>query len=269
MRLMKRSLGCIRVAAGLSIGAAACSNTSTPAPISFALSSRNPAVAPSAAWSSANGSVAAAAVAPGSDSTITVVGTDTIILRSVQLVVRQVELKRADVTGCSQISGSGDCADFETGPVLLSLPLGNGTVKEVTVTATPGVYNAFEFEVHKPSSGDTSDAAFIAANPAFANISIRGRGTYSQAGTRSNFTFTSTVDAKQERAINPAITLPSAGSVNVTLRVDVWTWFLNAAKTALVDPASANPGGPNESVVANNIQASFEAFRDDAVAGVP
>ena len=30
-----------------------------------------------------------------------------------------------------------------------------------------------------------------------------------------------------------------------------------------VDPASANPGQPNESVVANNIQTSFDAFEDD------
>ncbi len=269
MHLMKLRLSSFAFAGSLSIGATACSTSSTPVPVSFALSSRNPAVAPTAAWISANSLAAAAAAAPGSDSTVVAVGTDTIILRSVQLVLRQVELKSANVSACSPTPGSGDCANFETGPVLFNLPLRNGTVKEVTVTATPGVYNAFEFEVHKPSGGDALDAAFIAANPAFANISIQGQGTYSKAGTRSAFTFTSTVDAKQERAINPAITLASTGPVNVTLRVTIWTWFLNATKTALVDPASANPGGPNESVVSNNIQASFDAFRDDNVAGLP
>ncbi len=47
------------------------------------------------------------------------------------------------------------------------------------------------------------------------------------------------------------------------LRVDIGGWFLNAAKTALVDPASANTGQPNEGLVANNIQNSFDVFEDD------
>ena len=45
--------------------------------------------------------------------------------------------------------------------------------------------------------------------------------------------------------------------------VDIANWFLNAGGTALVDPASANKGQPNESVVRDRIEASIEAFRDD------
>jgi len=58
-------------------------------------------------------------------------------------------------------------------------------------------------------------------------------------------------------------TVQAGQSLNVTLRVELSGWYLNAAKTALVDPASANKGGANESVVANNIQTSFNAFEDD------
>jgi len=59
------------------------------------------------------------------------------------------------------------------------------------------------------------------------------------------------------------VTVADGQTINVTLRVDISTWFLNDAKTALVDPASANNGGANESIVANNIQNSFGAFEDD------
>jgi hypothetical protein len=49
----------------------------------------------------------------------------------------------------------------------------------------------------------------------------------------------------------------------VTLRVDIGTWFVNEVGTALVNPATANKGQPNESVVKDHIQASLEAFHDD------
>jgi len=88
-------------------------------------------------------------------------------------------------------------------------------------------------------------------------------GTYSQAGTRSSFTFTSDVDRSQEAMLPSPATVQAGQSLSVTLRADLSGWYLNGAKTALVDPASANTGGANASVVANNIQNSFNAFEDD------
>jgi len=83
------------------------------------------------------------------------------------------------------------------------------------------------------------------------------------AGSRSDFTFVSDVDQSQESTLVPAVSVQEGGTLNVTLRVDISTWFLNGAKTALVSPATANKGQPNESVVASNIQNSFKAFEDD------
>jgi len=225
---------------------AACSNGTTGA-VSFSLTSRS-AGAPAA--SPAFATAPSPTVAAAGDSTVIALGNDTVIVRSVELVLRQVELKRSDVTACDAVMDNGDCEEFETGATLVSLPLGSSAIAtEVTVAAPPGTYNALEFEIHKPSSSE--DAAFIAAHPDFATISIKVTGTYSQAGTRSDFTFTSDVDQSQE------------SSLNVTLRVDISGWYLNDTKTALVDPASANKGGPNESIVSNNIQNSFKAFEDD------
>ena len=204
----------------------------------------------------------AAAVTTSGDSTMITLGNDTVIVRSVDLVLREIELKRADVLACDAVEDNGDCQEFETGPVLLSLPLGSAAITQlVSVVAPAGTYDKFEFEIHKPNSGD--DAAFIAAHPDFAGVSIRVTGTYSRAGARSDFTFTSDVDQGEEAGLVPPVTVQEGGAVNITLRVDISGWFLNGSKTALIDPASANKGQPNESLVANNIQNSFDAFEDD------
>ena len=245
---------------------AACSN-GTMGSVSFSLTARRAASpGPSAAFSSGAPASAPSVTAAG-DSTVIALAPDTVIVRSAQLVLRKVELKRADVASCDAILGNGDCEDFETGSKLLTLPLGSAVIaQDVSISAPAGTFDELEFNVHKPSSSE--DAAFIAANPDFATISIRVIGTFvhgtgTGAGTRSDFTFTSDVDQSQKASLIPPMTLHDGQTLNVTLRVDISTWYLNAAKTALVDPASANKGGPNESVVANNIQNSFKSFEDD------
>ena len=241
---------------------AACSSSNSGS-VSFSLTSR-PAAAPgpSAAFASA---ASVPSVTTTGDSTVIMLGNDSVIIRSAQLVVRKVELKRIDVATC--VAGSGGCEEFETGAKLITLPLGSAVIaQDIAITAPAGTFNALEFEIHKPSG---EDAAFIAANPDFATISIRVTGTFSQAGTRSNFTFTSDVDQSEEAGLVPPVTVSEGGTVNVTLRVNLSGWFLNAAKTALVDPASANNGQPNQSIVANNIQNSFQAFEDDNHDGQP
>jgi hypothetical protein len=239
---------------------AACSDSNL-GTVTFALTSRQAgAPAPSAALTS--GPAAVPSVATTGDSTVIALGNDTVIVRTAQLVLRKVELKRVDVAACDAVMGNGDCEEFETGATLVSLPLGSAAVaQQVAVAAPPGTFDQLEFEIHKPSSSD--DAAFIAANPDFATISIRVTGTFSQAGTRTDFAFTSDVDQSEEANLVPPVTATAGQTLNVTLRVDISGWFLNSGKTALVDPASANSGQPNQSVVANNIQASFQAFEDD------
>ena len=231
---------------------AACSEGTTGA-VSLALTASRPLGAPLAA---------APQVSAAGDSTVIVLANDTIILRSVELVLRKVELKPVEDAACDPIGDNDGCEEFETGPVLVSLPLGTtATETMVSVSAPPGQYDKLEFKIHKP--GDSDDAAFIAAHPDFNGVSIRVTGTYSQAGTRSAFVFSSDLDAEQEIELQPPLTVSAGTGTNVTLRVDVATWFLNAGGTALVDPASANKGQPNESLVANNIQNSFDAFEDD------
>jgi len=239
--------------------AAACSDSTTGA-VSLALTTARPLGVP--LGSAPAGIVAAPQVTTAGDSTVIVLANDTIVLRSVELVLRQIELKAVEDAACDTIADNDDCEEFETGPVLVSLPLGTtATEAMISVSAPPGQYDKLEFKIHKP--GDSGDAAFIAAHPDFNGVSIRVTGTFSQAGTRSNFVFTSDLDAEQEVELQPPLTVSAGTGTDVTLRVDVATWFLNQAGTALVDPASGNKGQTNEGVVKDRIEASFDAFRDE------
>lgn len=243
----------------LLLAAAACSDSTTGA-LSLSLTTAHPSGAPLAAAPA--GISAAPQVTTAGDSTVITLGNDTIFLRSVELVLREIELKPVEDAACDTVGGDDGCEDFETGPVLVSLPLGTtATETMISVAAPPGQYDELEFKIHKPESSD--DAAFIAANPTFDGVSIRATGTYSQAGSRTTFVFTSDLDAQQEVGLAPPITVSAGAGTSVTLRVDVSTWFLNAGGTALVDPASGNKGQANESVVKDRIEASIDAFRDD------
>ena len=253
---MKRLVGMVTALAALSL--AACSDSTT-GRLSLSLTSRqaNPPAA-----SGAVQTFGAPTVSAAGDSSIIAMGSDTIVVRSIELVLREIELKRVEVVECDSLPDNDDCEEFEVGPVLVSVPLGSvATETVVGILAPAGLYNRLEFEIHKPESSD--DAAFIAAHPDFNGVSIRVTGTYSQAGTRSDFVYTSELGAEQEVFIDPPLTVSEGVATNVTLRVDIGPWFLNAGGTALINPATANKGQPNESVVKDRIQASIDAFHDD------
>lgn len=242
----------------LILGIAACSTNNNSGRVSLSLTSRP---APGAALAAPIGGSPASVLAAG-DTTVITLGNDTIILRSVQLVLRKIELKKVEAAACDSSTATSDCEEFEVGTTLVDLPLGATNASAViAVTAPAGQYDELEFEIHKADS--SNDGGFLTQHPEFANASIRVTGTYSQAGSRSDFTFTSDLDASQEMSISPPATVTDGGGLNVTLRVDVGGWFLNAGGTALVSPASANKGQVNEGLVKDHIEASLKAFRDD------
>jgi len=180
-------------------------------------------------------------------------GNDTLVINQVQMVVREVELKRSDVpAGCT--GGEDGCEELESGPYLLDLPLSTGASTVMAVDVPPGTYNEFEFKVRKPEG----DSGFITQHPEFAGVSIRVTGTWN--GTP--FTYTTDVSAEQELAINPPLVITETSSADFTLFIDVGSWFRDAGG-ALVDPSTANNGGANESLVNSNISSSFDAFEDE------
>lgn len=183
-------------------------------------------------------------------------GNDTIVFTSVQLVLREIELNHVGGSACDTTL-SDDCEELEIGPILLDLPLGAGADRQFTVQIDTGSYDKIEFEIHKPESSD--DAGFIALHPEFDGVSIKATGTWN--GTP--FTYTSDLNVEQEYTISPPLVVTETSGANVTLRVDLRSWFLNQAGDGLIDPMTANKGGQLEGEVKSNIEASINAFEDD------
>ncbi len=206
--------------------------------------------------------------------------TDTLVLKSVQVVVRRIELARAD-TSCApsyeqdgqgsegdmmgrhrdHMGGWGNdgCQEVKVGPVLVDVPL-DGKMKKVFVEQLPsGTYNGVELQIHSPVSTDSTDAAFLANHPDFDSVSVKVEGTYDD----SAFTYTHRIEARQAYRLDPPMVVtPDSTSSNLTLRVDVGAWFVRRDGT-LIDPSMAASGAPDEHLVAWNIVRSLWTFKDD------
>lgn len=217
-------------------------------------------------------------------------GTNTLVLTKAQLVLRKIEMKRADAaaTACADVrmsadmsgpgeaepgddhgdsAGSGDghgddgiadaCEEVELGPVLFDVPVTSaGAQQSVSVNLDAGTYSGVEFKIRPPES--SGDEAFLQANPTFAGKSIHLEGTWNGAP----FTFDSDISADEELRLEPPLALAASGTADVTIFVDVSAWFVNP-NGRLVDPATAGRGQPNESLVNANIEHSFHAFEDE------
>lgn len=190
-------------------------------------------------------------------------GVNTLVIQSAEVVLREIEFERAEVLGgCGaddgEVDGTDDdsCEEFKAAPILLSLPL-DGTVDQtITVAVLPGAYDEIEFDVHKLSD-DGLDQALLDQHPEFEGISVKVTGTWNG----NPFEYTSDLEAEQEIEFATPLQLDGAG--NVTLSVDLATWFADGSGN-LIDPSSAN-----NDLVENNIEASFEGFEDDDHDGVP
>ena len=220
--------------------------------------------------------------------TIPTTDTDTLVIDSVQVVLRDIRFQRTNEDFCDQedslesgdlrafshdeegTSGDGDddgndgnhdaCESFNAGPYLLDLPLGNGVARGFSVAVDTGSYDQLRIKIHKPeNSGDAKDVAFLAAHPEFAGVSIRAVGTFN--GTP--FAFVTDLNAEQKMDLVPPIVVAdSVTNVDITINVDLSNWFSDGAG-GVVDPNTANKGGQNDSLVNDNIKDSFHAFRDE------
>jgi len=265
-----RPLGGVLVLGGLLMGLAACDGGTVAgpdgaedtAPVSMAFSD---GTASTSATSS--GTVSTPKAAAGQR---TLVGPDGNALRldRVEMVVREIELDRANGDeNCSPENrpdaDEGDCAEVESGPVLVSLPL-NGDAPAVVVDTTlpTGRWDEVEFEVHKPEA-ESVTPDFLEGTDFPLETSIRVEGRYTPAGgAGQDFTFTSDLNAEREIAFEPPLEVTADNTNNVTFSVNVDAWFRQTDST-LVNPARGMDGGASEELVEENIESSIEGFEDD------
>jgi hypothetical protein len=181
-------------------------------------------------------------------------GASTLTLTQVELVMREIELEKVDDDSCDDgFEGDDECEEFETGPRVFDVPVDGSTEAVLSLNDVPeGLYDELEIEIHKVSD-DPEDAALLAARPDLADVSIRVEGDFD--GTA--FTFTTGVEEEFEFGFSPPLD-PSAGPINVTLSIDVESWFRDQGGN-LLDPSNV----ANRSQIETNIEQSFEAFEDD------
>ena len=231
----------------------------------------------------------AAPAAPGTTPTITTSAAgmtitrdgDVLLVSKAQLVVRNVQLKSAtavcsdddddETTGKSSSSSSysssysssgddddeDDRAEIRVGPYLVDVPVNGADGARVAVAVPAGTYSSIRLWLYKVTSGDSADVAFRQANPDFRDISVRLTGTFN--GTP--FTFTNNVNAKLTVPLTAPLVIGTGGD-NVTVSIDLSTWFLRPSG-GLYSPAAANTPGQVRTQVQNNIRNAFRAFRDD------
>src|SRR5262245_15435271 len=234
-------------AVGVALVLTACSDAGS-APAGEAQVSLNLATRPAAA--------AAGAAALSAPETYTDAAGNTLEIDRVQLVLREVELENeTHESACETASSSdGECAEIELGPFLADLPLGvGGAARTVTATVPAGTYDEVKFKIREPDDDTDADAAFVAAHPDFAHVSVKVEGSFN--GTA--FTFVSDLEAELQLELNPPLVVDGSGTTELTLFADLGTWFRDAGGN-LLDPSSVNG-----QTVADNIAQGFNAFEDE------
>ena len=193
-------------------------------------------------------------------------GADVILISRVQLVLARIELQRVGAT-CASTAAAGDdrsddnCAELELAPSIVDIQPSGAITTALNVTVPAGSYSALEAKIRPVNANRGQDgrgsAAFLTANPQFADVSVRVEGTFNG----KPFTYTGAPRAELERVFNPPLAVTDKGA-NITVQVDLASWF-KTSSGALINPETANAGGTSTNLVAENIRRSFKAFRDD------
>jgi len=185
-------------------------------------------------------------------------GSDEIVVDGIQIVLRKPRLDGSPTASCPEdVEGDAACGELWLGPVVFDLPLDQGADPTFTALLPVGTYDHLKFQLHKPSDAN-GDADLVAQYPELENSSIRVLGTYN--GTP--VTFATDLTEVEDVTLAEPVEVAAEAEVPLTLHVDATGWFVDQAGTGLVDPAQANDGLPFESLVEQNIRASFRAFHD-------
>ncbi len=191
----------------------------------------------------------------------------------VQLVLTKLELGRTDDIACvddddeiehSSSTSSGDkghdCEHVSRDPLLIDIPVDGTLQTKLTVPLAAGTYKKLEAKLEPVKSSKPAGAAFLAAHPDFAGISIKVDGTYNGAP----FTYRTSMKAVLHMRFKPPLVI-DATTTNATVAVDLSKWFLNGS--TVIDPTKALPGSSASEKVEKNIRASFRAFKDNGKKG--
>jgi len=151
-----------------------------------------------------------------------------------------------------------DCPPLKVGPVLVNLPLDGTTTVVLDAFVPAGTYQRLQARLHAVKEGDEGVADFLTAHPEFEGISVRVVGVFTDAGgTGHAFTFTSRMNVVTAINFDEPVTVGD-GTTNLTINIDVSSWFSTPAHPVLDPTADAN-----QRAIEQNIRRSLRAFEDD------
>lgn len=154
-----------------------------------------------------------------------------ILIAGHTIVVSSVELNLSEL----EVEGLNDTKmEMKGGITVVALPMSGSIVTPVTANLAAGTYDEFEMDVH----------------------SVRIKGTYDG----QPFDVTATVNEELEVAIQPPLVVTQSGTANLTVVVQIASWFRSADGSAI---DLVNMNSTLQSRLASNIEASFDAFEDD------
>jgi hypothetical protein len=190
-------------------------------------------------------------------------GANSLTINHAQVVLSRVELSPSG--SCATAGEKDDCDELQAGPALVDLPVDGTTKVVLDGVVPPGSYTALraKLDAVTPDEDEPGVSAFLVAHPDWKGISVKVTGVFTDAKNQTHdFTFTSEADAEIAAAFQPAITV-AAGTSNITVSVDVASWFKDETGAAIdpTDPAKAH-------AIDHNVQRSFRTFEDDDRDGI-
>lgn len=182
---------------------------------------------------------AALSVAPVDE--LVLAGTNgTLTIEDLQLIVSEVELKRAMDDACRD-DADDECEEFEGGPFLVDLLLAGGDVTIMQGEIPQGTFNAVEFEVEDfEMEADDDGAERLRAGELFArlqalypnvpmkaNMVVKGVFTPTSGAARPFIVY---FDADVEIKIGFELPLSVAEGSGITVRIDPSKWFMSGSQ---------------------------------------
>lgn len=151
-----------------------------------------------------------------------------------------------------------DCPPLTVGPVLIDLPLDGTTAVVLDALVPAGTYKRLQARLHAVKPGDEGVGDFLTAHPEFEGISVKVVGVFTDAEAATHeFTFTSNMNVVSAVNFETPVTVDAA-TTNLTIDVDVASWFTSASG-GVINPTSS----ANQRVIEKQIRASLRAFEDD------
>lgn len=161
-------------------------------------------------------------------------GPNSLSVSAAKIVLSEIELSPSGT--CSTTDEHDDCDELEAGPTTVDLPVDGTTPTFLDAVVPPGTYSSLNAKL---------DTVIV-------------KGSFTDANSQTHdFTDTLVVDAEIEAAFQPPV-MVSANTQNLTIKVDVASWFTDA-NGAAIDPTNA----ANLDTIKQNIERSFHAFEDD------